>query len=158
MNRIQTVMQRPKSITALLAVTELGGCVVYPDGYQYPDGYPETPEPQSTAGQDRDILVTTWQGSTEPVAMRRGRYGVKEGFVRVCMRNNKRGTRTLIHGIANINNLETAGSGQETCANFPDNITLNLTAKAAGRGATLANASNIRLSEFSGYHLWFIWG
>jgi hypothetical protein len=115
---------------------------------------PVRPEPKSEL---RLITVTTWQGSKESIRVSSQPGGVKPGFVRVCLKNNKRGVRTLIHRVPRINNLESAGSGAESCANFPANMTLNLSANAAGRPATLSNATGIRLAPFAGSRLYFIW-
>ncbi|NGX16350.1 MAC/perforin domain-containing protein [Wenzhouxiangella sp. XN24] len=115
------------------------------------------PEKKPWEGTIRTMKIVSATGGRGTVTVTSPAAGVRQGFTRICLVNHTKGTRTLVHNVRNINNLESHGSGAQSCANFPSNLTLNLTAMAAGRPASISNSTGFRLAPFNGRLLHFTW-
>lgn len=117
----------------------------------------EVPKEKPWEGTIRVMKIVSWNGGKGTITVTSPSPGARPGYTRICMVNHTKGTRTLVHQVKNINNLETDGSGTRSCANFPSSITLNLTAMAAGKPAAISNATDFKLAAFEGRLLEFTW-
>ncbi|MCB1409027.1 MAG: hypothetical protein KDK22_05565 [Rhodobacteraceae bacterium] len=102
------------------------------------------------------INITTVNGNVEKLVQSIRPGAVKPGVTRICLVNEKGGTRILAHDIANINPM-IARPGQSSCANFPSNARVQFKAYTNTDPAKPAKALIYSLSRYDGGVLTLRW-
>lgn len=108
-------------------------------------------------GLIRIIAITTHTGSTEHIRVTFGRARYRAGLVRVCMINHRSGYRRLAHGVPHINPFVTRGAGARSCATFPANAKLSLSAAAGNAPARVQGDRTLDLAPYADGYVNFDW-